>query len=192
MDENGYLTETIVATSADGMVTMTLPAGTRVLPCEGDGPVEEIEVQKVTPPPPPPPPDGYIIAAYDFGTCCTFNPPISLTIQYDPEALPEGFSEEDLVIGYYDGVAWVFLDTDVDSVANEATADGISHLTVFAVLAPAPAPAPGLGPGAWAGISVLGLFLLVLLGLIIWALTRRHRVPEGAQPSLPSDLPPSM
>jgi hypothetical protein len=113
---------------------MTLEEGTKALDCEGD-PLDRITVEPIEPPPPSPPPDGYIIAAYDFEPCATFVPPVSLTVRYEDGALPEGVSEEGLVIAYYDEDTgeWVVLPGVVDTAANTVTAS-ISHTTVFAIL----------------------------------------------------------
>jgi len=87
--------------------------------------------------PPPPPEDANIIGLpYDFGPDgATFDPPITFTWTYDPEALPEGVAEEDLVIAYYDEDAgeWVELDCVVDTENNVITAS-VPHFTCFAII----------------------------------------------------------
>lgn len=151
--EGGVLTEIIVATSADGAVTFRLASGTEVLDCEGEL-VEVILVDPITPPPPPLPDDASLIAAYEFEPCATFDPSVTLTILYDEEALPEGFVEANLTIGYYDEERgeWIVLPSVVDTFANTVTAE-ITHITAFAALAPqAPAeftftPPLSISPG---------------------------------------------
>lgn len=140
MTEGGVLTEIIVATSADGAVTMRLALGTEVLDCEGEL-VEVIRVDPIEPPPPPLPPDGHIIAAYDIEPCATFDPPVDLVLEYDDEALPEGVVEQNLVIAFYseDIGEWVVvMPSVVDTFANTVTAR-ITHTTVFAILGAVPA-----------------------------------------------------
>ncbi|MBA7609622.1 hypothetical protein ES703_16813 [subsurface metagenome] len=151
--EEGVLTEIIVATSADGAVTFRLAAGTEVLDCEGEL-VDVILVDPIEPPPPPLPDDASLIAAYEFLPCATFDPSVTLTILYDEEALPEGFVEANLAIGYYDEERgeWIVLPSVVDTFANTVTAE-ITHTTAFAALAPqAPAeftftPPLSISPG---------------------------------------------
>jgi len=54
---------------------------------------------------------------------------------YDPDALPEGVADENLVLAYYDEVVggWVTLDCIVDTVNHTITASA-SHFTTFAIL----------------------------------------------------------
>lgn len=117
------------------MVTVSIPKGTLAL--DEDGERLEILVIAVDETPPTPPEDAHIIGlAYSFEPeGATFDPPISVTWSYDPEALPQGVAEEDLVIAYYDQAAgeWVELDCVVDTENNIITAS-VSHLTTFAII----------------------------------------------------------
>jgi len=135
ISDEGEILETIEATSADGMLTLTIPDGTIALDEYGD-PLESLEVA-VDETPPDPPEGSYIIElAYDFGPDgATFDPPITLEYTYDPGALPEGVAEEDLVLAYYDEDAgeWVELVCVVDTVNNTITAS-VSHFTTFAII----------------------------------------------------------
>lgn len=73
--------------------------------------------------------------AYNFGPDgTTFNPPILLTVTYDEENIPEGISENDLKITYYDSTtsSWVSLASTVDT-ANNIISAYVSHFTEFAV-----------------------------------------------------------
>lgn len=169
----GVLLEDVDATSTDGRVTINIPKLTKVLDCDGQ-PLDEIRVTLIDPPPTPP--EGYhLIAAFDFGPCCAFDPGIAITLAYDSDALPEGVDGANLVIGFLDGAAgeWEFMagvvDTDVSTVTFS-----VDHFTIFAILAqaaptptPTPAPAPGLGPGAWVWI-VIAIIWVIPLGLVIW------------------------
>ena len=144
ISETGEILKTITATSADGMLTITIPKGTIALDKDGN-PLSSLTVD-IDPSPPDPPEDANIIGlAYDFGPDgATFAPPITFTWSYDPDALPEDVSEEDLVLAYYDEEAgeWVELPCVVDPVTNTITAS-VSHFTTFAIIAPAaPAPPP--------------------------------------------------
>jgi len=90
--------------------------------------------------PPPPPEDAHVIGlVYDFGPDgATFEEAIILTFTYDPDALPEGVSEEDLVIAYFVDGEWVELDECViDTETNTITAS-VSHFTTFAVIGTPP------------------------------------------------------
>ena len=58
---------------------------------------------------------------------------ITLTITYDPESLPDGASEEELYIAYWDSTEWVAVESTVDTEANTVSAE-LSHFTQFAVI----------------------------------------------------------
>ena len=135
IDRDGIIQETFTATSADGNLTLTIAKGTEALDKDGDR-LDSLEAA-VDESPPDPPEDTHVIGlAYDFGPDgATFDPPITLTWSYDPEALPEGVAEEDLVIAYYDKAAdeWVELDCVVDT-ANDTITASVEHFTSFAIL----------------------------------------------------------
>ncbi|GAI53974.1 unnamed protein product, partial [marine sediment metagenome] len=66
----------------------------------------------------------------------TFDPPLTLTFEYEESELPEDANEDDLVIAYWDEGAeeWVELDCTVDPVTNTISAE-VSHFTTFAIIA---------------------------------------------------------
>jgi len=151
----GKLKRTVEATSEDGLLTMTIPKDTIALD-KGGKRLKTVEVA-VNESPPDPPEDVCVIGlAYSFGpNGATFNPPMTLTWSYDPDALPEGVAEEDLVLAFYDEDAgeWVELDGVVDTENNTVTAS-VAHFTTIAIIGtvvvpePAPAPAPAPAPPA--------------------------------------------
>jgi hypothetical protein len=149
IDDEGEIQETIIATSEDENLDLTIKEGTTALDEDGD-PLSWLWAD-VDPSPPNPPEDASIIGlAYDFGPDgATFDPPIKLEYTYDPDDVPEDVAEKDLVIAYYDeeDEEWVELDCVVDTVHYTITAS-VPHFTIFAIIArtapppPAPAPAP--------------------------------------------------
>jgi uncharacterized repeat protein (TIGR01451 family) len=201
---NGRTAKTITATSPDGNLTITIPSGTSVLNKDGNplichsGGVSPCALQVTVDENPPPLPEkaNIIGLPYKFEPSgVTFDPPITLTYKYDPDALPEGVAEEDLVLAYYDEGTdtWVELPCTVDPATHTITAS-VSHLTTFAIIGtstpeapvtepptppaeetpqalPAeetpPAPAP---TGGWIWV-IAGV---VVVGLIIFFLVRRR------------------
>ena len=156
IDSDGKILKTIEATSADGILTITIPKGTVALGKDGKR-LKSLEVV-VDESPPDPPEDANIIGLpYDFGPDgATFDPAIIFTWSYDPDALPEGVAEDALVLAYYDEAAgeWVELDCVVDTENNVITAS-VEHFTAFAIIgavtpppSPAPVPAPAPTPPA--------------------------------------------
>jgi len=147
---NGTVTQEVVYSVLDGQAVLTIPAGTTVHTASG-GPLQSISVTEVCFGLPTPPAGAYIIGcAYDYKPDgATFDPPITLTIKYDPGLVPAGFDETELVIALYDTATstWTTYPSTVDTVNHTVTAQ-ISHFTLFAVYAPAPAvtPTPTVGP----------------------------------------------
>ena len=142
VNETGRLLNDAQITAGDGTTTLTLPSGTRMLDNENN-PLTRITAEPAADPPSPPP-SGAMVLAYDFGPDgATFNPALTLTMQYDPDNLPEGTSPEDLFIAYYDeelGV-WVELPTVVDPDTNTLKAQ-ISHFSLYSIIARTPASEP--------------------------------------------------
>jgi len=138
VDAEGIVQATTRLSTADGKLSLDIAAGTKLLDAQGN-PLSSFTAA-IEPSPAAPPPDAAIILAYDLGPDgATFSPPISLTMIYDPAALPEGVAEEALVIAYYDTTTgkWVELQCVVDTANNKITAS-VAHFTSFAVISPAP------------------------------------------------------
>ena len=138
VNEEGVFTEVVTVESSDGNVEIIVPSGTTGLTEDGE-PLSEITVVRADPPAPPA--DTETIAVdYDLGPDgATFDPPISLTFEFNPDQIPEGGSHENLSIAYYDTDSgrWVELDAsdiEIDPVTNTITAR-ISHFTYFSIIA---------------------------------------------------------
>ena len=140
IDNEGNTTVQIILTSSDGQIIMTIPAGTMLLDAQGN-PISSIYILLLNTPAPPP---GYTMVgpAYDCGPDgTTFTPAFPLTFTYDTADIPDGVSEEDLVLAFWVDDTWTMLATTVNTVANTVTAD-VAHFTPFAILAElTPAPA---------------------------------------------------
>ncbi len=154
-DNDGQLLGNINATSQDGQLSITMPRETLAL--EKDGKRLKTLGASINENPPAPPDDVNVIGLpYDFSPAgATFEPPITFTWTYDPDALPEGAVEGELTLAYYLDGEWVELECVVDTENNIVTAS-VSHFTTFAlmierpkpveVIAPAPPPAPTPAP----------------------------------------------
>ncbi|MEK7353986.1 MAG: hypothetical protein AABZ77_05730, partial [Chloroflexota bacterium] len=112
-------------------------------------PLSTLTVTPVASPPPPPTGSNVIGVAYDFGPVgATFNPPITMTISYDPANIPPGVAETSLVIAFYNATSgsWEML-TGVVNTATHTITVQLSHFSKYAVMArlpvtPTPTPAP--------------------------------------------------
>ncbi len=143
ISNDGEVLEAIAATSADDTLTITIPEGT-IAKDKNDNPLSSVGVAVDNSPPSPPEDANIIGLAYNFGPDgAVFSPPITLEYSYDPDALPEGVNEEDLVIAYYDEDAgeWVGLTCTVDTENNLITAS-VSHFTTLAVIGTIAPPIP--------------------------------------------------
>jgi hypothetical protein len=134
-------------------MTLTIPAGTKALDKNGN-PLTTFTININTSPPAPPTGTNIIGLAYNFGPDgATFAPPITLTWSYDPNTLPSGVAEQDLVIAYYDVAAgtWVELPGTVNTT-NDTITTPVSHFTVFAIIGKAK-------PAAFSLISLSSLVI---------------------------------
>jgi|GEM_PF-2193901 len=130
--------------------TLIIPAGTIALDAYGN-PLTNVTVQAPTVTPANP--EGVLILGIcDFGPDgATFDPPITVKINYDPGTLPEGIEPEDLVLAYYDEVSgeWVELADIVVDTINHTISGHLAHFTQVGMLAQAPVeptPIPTLTP----------------------------------------------
>jgi len=137
INQQGIITDTIIAPSMDGNCLLMLTEGIKALDKYGQ-PLGMIRVDELKEPLPPPDNCRIISLAYDIGPGgATFEPPAVLTIAYDESQIPEGVSEDKLVIAFWDASSgqWIELeDCVVNPLANTLTAS-VSHFTTFTVLA---------------------------------------------------------
>ncbi len=127
--------KTIEVTSEDRRLTMTIPEGTIAKGEDGE-PLKSLEITTCENPPPPPEYAHIIGLAYSFGPAgANFDPPITLEFTYDPDTIPEGVNEGDLIVAYYDKDAgeWVELECTVDPETHTITAC-VAHFTTFAII----------------------------------------------------------
>jgi len=164
--------------TTDGNIFFSVDAGTKLLDAQNQ-PIIQITASIPTSMPAPPSQNA-IVLPYDFGPDgATFEPPMTLTLKYDPATLPQGVNESTLYIAYWDGSQWQMLPSTVDTVAKTLTVM-ISHFTDYAVMAPlatttataAPIITPKSGSNlAIILVSVLGV--MILAGLILFFIMRR-------------------
>lgn len=146
VNSSGLVMQTTQLSTADGQVTLNIPSTTTMHDAQGNA-LTTLSASKMTSPPTPPP-DGAVVLAYNFGPDgAQFNPPITLTLNYDPNSLPSGTVESKLYIAYWDGTKWQTLQSTVDT-ANHTVTTQISHFSAFALMVPKiiPTPIPTLNP----------------------------------------------
>jgi hypothetical protein len=140
VDSQGVFGQDVTAESADGNVELSIPEDTVGLTADGD-PLVQISIFEMEDPPEPPADKKVIGLTYDIGpdgAIFTGDPPVTLSFTYDPDEIPEGVDEEELVIAVWDEDAgeWVELtNISVNPDTNTITGE-ISHFTAFSVLSP--------------------------------------------------------
>ncbi|MBI2847864.1 MAG: Ig-like domain-containing protein, partial [Chloroflexi bacterium] len=125
--------------SADNLLSMHFPIGTKVLDKNGNPSVTWIGIAEQTQPAAMPSDTKAASKFYSLGPDgATFAPPIPVTVSYDPTRVPAGVDEKDLFIGTWSGTTsvWEKLPSTVNTSAHTVTAL-VSHFSDFAVLASA-------------------------------------------------------
>lgn len=143
LDNEGRLVVSAVLASADGAVILSIDRDTALL--DNDGRLLSYITMKPEPEPPPPPEDACIVGnVYSLGPQdAVFDSPLKLTLSYDPQELPEGVSESDMLIVPYDessgwGESYY---KKVDAERHRVTTQ-ISRFARFAIIAPLVAASP--------------------------------------------------
>ena len=158
-------------------IEIAIPKDTAALSAEA-APLKAIELQPVEDPPTPPDNCHIIGLAYDLGPeGATFDPPLTITLEYDPASCPKGVAEEDLVIAYYDieTETWVEFEGCVVDTTNHTVSAQIAHLTMFAIVGEAAPSTPVSWSWTETATVILASIAVVALGLSIFLLVRRRR-----------------
>ncbi len=135
ISSTGKLLETIEAVSQDSKLKLILPENTIAQNKMGQ-PLTNLSVNSNQAPPPPPEDTTIVGLAYNLEPSgARFDPPIIISLKYDPSSIPQGVSEVDLKLAYYDEATgkWVVLESTVDTVSHALTAR-VSHFTTFAIV----------------------------------------------------------
>lgn len=147
LDNRGKTTTATKLTTTDGKVAINISTGTQMADRAGLAITTFTAAPSATPPTPPL--QGSIVLAYQFGpTGAKFNPPISMSLTFNPATVPAGVPLDKLFMAFWDGAKWMKLTSTVDPATNTITAE-VSHFTEFAIIAEpetASAPASALPP----------------------------------------------
>lgn len=149
VDSQGEVKTSAQVTSADGTVSLSIDKDTIIL--DKDGELIQLIQTTIDPNPPPPPEDANKVGpVYDLAPQgAIFNPPLKLTLTYDPKELPEGLSENDVYIACYEAGNWEMLRYKQVDTENHRIATRIDHFARYTVLIPSkestpiPTPEPG-------------------------------------------------
>ncbi len=139
----GVFTQPATLQSSNGIATVNIAAGTSGT--LNGAPLGKITVALQATPPPPPTISNVIGVAYDFGpNGAVFNPPISMTISYNPANILSGVLETNLVLAFYDTVTgqWITIPGGVVDTIKHTITVPVSHFTLFTAIAPSATPTP--------------------------------------------------
>ena len=144
---DGVTTQPVTVQSEDGKSRLIVAENVKALD-EAGSPLSEISVTTATESPDPPEDTAIIGIAYDCGPDgATFNPAIILELHYNPADIPDGVTEDDLSIAYYDKTAanWVDLESIVNTAAGTITTT-VGHFTAFTIIAHEVEAPPAVAP----------------------------------------------
>jgi len=149
VDKDSVFTEDVTVESKGGNGKLLIEKDTTGQTKEGK-PLDEIWIIEIDKEPSALSEDTTIVGLhYDAGPHgATFDPSITLTVNYDPDDIPEGFNKKDLVIARWDKDAreWVKLEgcCTFDLVNNTISAlvSHFSRYTILAHIPPPPSPEP--------------------------------------------------
>jgi hypothetical protein len=157
INSSGLILSAAKLTTIDGKATLDIPYRTKLL-SELGNPLSILSVVD-TISPPQPPYSNTLMLSFTFGPDgAKFDPPINLTLSYDPDALPQGIHEDALFIAYWDGSRWISLESRVDPATHTVSAP-ISHFSTYSLLGEfetsAPTPIPEPAPGSASNSEVI-------------------------------------
>jgi len=150
--EDGILKESVILADPDGIFTLEIPGGTRII---GTGVIPlgriELTIEETS----IPLPDNtilltpiYLLVGYDTEgniVYIEFDPPVGLTIRYDPENIPE-HSFPPYIARYSEEEGLVRLESPVSFLASlgrvDALVDRCALFMALAEIAPPPPPLP--------------------------------------------------
>jgi hypothetical protein len=135
VNSTGTFTSGASASSANGEVTVNIPAGVTGLTA-GGAPITQITIVPITTDLPALPSGGAAVGLYfDIQPSgSTFSSPITITVSYDPSLIPAGTNP---YVAWYNPATrqWENLTTvSIDTVNHTITAS-VNHFSTFAVLA---------------------------------------------------------
>ncbi len=134
VNSSGIVQNSVTLTLSDQNGKVTVPKDTKMLNFNGHAQTTfGYNSPDIVPQPPA---DRMVLKAFSFGPSkTTFDPPITMTMKYDPTAVSKGISLNDIKIGSWDGSDWeLFSATSANTNTGEVTFS-VSHFSLFAIMA---------------------------------------------------------
>lgn len=113
------------ATSADGKATVQVPAGALATSTTITIASSIANV-----------PQGNIGNVFDFGPeGITFNTPVTISMKYDPNVIPQGVAESSLTLAFLSGSTWTDIPTTIDTI-NKLLIGQTTHFSTYGAKTP--------------------------------------------------------
>ena len=131
--QDGYTQNVSKITTADGLTTLSIPAGIRITDNAGN-PLTILSANKITEPPAIPI-ENALVCAYTFGPAgANFSSPITLTFKFNTTSLPAGVQANNLSVYYYDGAQWSIVQPATIDTNSGTVSAAITHFSVYALM----------------------------------------------------------
>jgi len=171
VNSDGVFTWSAILQSSDAKASVSIHAGTTGKTRDGL-PLKTMTVTQQTKSPASSANANVDAISYDFGpNGVTFDPPVIMTIGWDPVDLAPGVSETTKVIAFYDTTVnqWKVLPNCTVDMVDHTVSVKVSHLTLFAVmiLTPTPTQTPSAPVNLWLIGGIVGGLIVGLIGAII-------------------------
>jgi hypothetical protein len=190
IDSSGILQADARLQSADGKLTLDIRKGTRLW-SPANSVLTTFSAVPLTSPPAAPA-GNCIVLAYSLSPQgATFVPGLTLTLSYDPGQLPDGVSESELRLAYWDGAQWQFLESTLDLTGKTASAT-ISHCSSYALIGKINTPAVAVSPSPSPTATIEGITPAPASSPAVKVTTTTpaaKTTPSSAVPTVPESLP---
>jgi hypothetical protein len=179
IDDRGVVQREVLYSDPGGTFNLLIPVNTIALD-KDHKPLREINVELLDNHPVVPDDRALLGQALEFSPSgASFNPPIRISLGYDSNDLPDGFSGSDLDLDYFDSnqAAWVTLNGSAEPATRSVSAS-TAHFTSFGVIT--------RNPPATNWLLIAGILALELgVGVAGFVIVVRRRQLAAAQ--LPVD-----
>ena len=146
VDYTGTVQQAVTLTTSDQGAKIAIPQGGHMLTSSGS-PLTTLTSTAIVPASlPQPPPNDIVASGYEFGpNGATFNPPITITLKYNPADFPN-VDLNSLKIGFWDGTSWLLFSASIINPATNEISVPVSHFTKYAVIGVKNIPTPVATP----------------------------------------------
>jgi hypothetical protein len=173
IDERGIAHQPITYSDPGHRFNLLIPAGTTALDSD-HRPLRSVAVYQLDDHPVVPDDQSLVGSVVEFEPSgATFDPPIRVSVGYEATSLPDGYSDADVGLAYFDGSKnnWVILDGVAEPSTAMASAS-VAHFSSFGVLTRPPDEIN------WARVAgILAIEMGLALAAYVYIVRRRDALP---------------